>query len=125
MSGRAVPGLARAHVGKLRRVADAGTSSPNRGSLYFVNGAVDALLVGGGSVLLFVFFRFFHGPERSVGAATWAARLLWIGNWPHFSATSYRLYRSRENIRAYPLTAIVVPVVVSGMAALALASPVV
>jgi hypothetical protein len=32
-------------------------------------------------------------------------------NWPHFAATSYRLYHARENVGQYPLTALLVPVI--------------
>src|SRR5205823_5017158 len=38
-----------------------------------------------------------------------AIGLAWIANWPHFSASSYRLYHSRANIAQYPVTSLAVP----------------
>lgn len=71
----------------------------------------------------FLAIKYFHTGERAYWVYTGGALLSWVVNWPHFSATSYRLYGSRENIRQYPVTALVVPFVVFGMVVLALASP--
>jgi hypothetical protein len=45
-------------------------------------------------------------------------------NWPHFAATSYRLYRSRDNVAQYPLTALLIPLVVLAATVLAFVEPV-
>ena len=85
---------------------------------YFVNFALDAALVGGLSILLYLVFQFSLGSAEPISAVTTAAlALTWVGNWPHFSASSYRLYHSADNVRQYPVTALVIPwVVLAGMA---------
>jgi hypothetical protein len=80
--------------------------------LYFINGPADFLLAGGLSILTFAAFYFFLGNShkgRSGSVIGLGQQLLWVCNWPHFAATSYRLYHSRENIRQYPLTALGIP----------------
>ncbi|HYE99333.1 MAG TPA: hypothetical protein VEJ18_10500, partial [Planctomycetota bacterium] len=91
--------------------------------LHFVNGPVDALFMGGGSVLVYLGFLAagLSGPHR--GAAALAGALLWIVNHPHFCATLHRLYGSRENIREYPVTALGVPFLVAAGAVASFASP--
>lgn len=89
--------------------------SPSRkpDDLYFVNPLVDAFFVGGASLLLFAYFRLTltgYARAQVAGSTTAAVALLaWIGNWPHFSATAYRLYQSREHVRQFPLTAWLIP----------------
>ncbi|MBI3551011.1 MAG: hypothetical protein HY077_00715 [Elusimicrobia bacterium] len=80
--------------------------------VYFINAWVDYGVIGVFSILAFLALRFFYTGERTSAAITFAAQLAWICNWPHFSATSYRLYHSRDNIRQYPFTAMLVPWVV-------------
>jgi hypothetical protein len=42
--------------------------------------------------------------------------LAWLCNWPHFSATNYRLYHARANILQYPMTALVIPwIILAGL----------
>jgi hypothetical protein len=91
--------------------------------LYFVNAPVDFLLIGGASIIMFVFMGLFYSRERTPAAMTVAAQLLWLCNWPHFSASSYRLYHTRDNIRQYPVTALVIPFVVLAGVVGALLSP--
>jgi hypothetical protein len=50
--------------------------------------------------------------ERTPEVIWLGGTLAWVINWPHFSATNYRLYHSRENVRQYPMTALLVPLVV-------------
>jgi hypothetical protein len=84
---------------------------------YFVNAPVDYALIGGASVLTFVLMALFHTADRTPVVMTLAAQLLWLCNWPHFAASSYRLYHTRDNIRQYPVTALVIPwVVLAGVA---------
>ncbi len=92
--------------------------------LYFVNGLVDFLFLGGLSLLL-------YGALMVVGEPPMSGRqwnggiymLTWICNWPHFAATSYRLYHSKQNIAQYPLTAVAVPILMVLVAAASLAYP--
>jgi hypothetical protein len=85
---------------------------PDPRRLYFVGPATDFALVGGVSIVLFVVLKLADYTDRTYPVWTLAAWLSWIVNWPHFSSTSYRLYHSKENIRQYPITALVVPVLI-------------
>jgi hypothetical protein len=91
--------------------------------LYFVSAPVDFLLVGGASIIAFVLMSLLYTRERTPVVMTVAAQLLWLCNWPHFSASSYRLYHTRDNIRQYPVTALVIPFVVLAGVVAALLSP--
>jgi hypothetical protein len=96
------------------------TSPP---SPYLVSLPVDFLLVGGGSILLFLLLpRLYDGPVTP-RLLTLSLYLTWIGNWPHISATNYRLYGSANVFRDYPFTAIVVPLLVLMGAVGSLAHP--
>jgi hypothetical protein len=77
--------------------------------LYFVNAPVDFALAGGASIAAFLLLRMFHTGERNELVYTAAAGLSWVVNWPHFSATSYRLYHDRAHVWQYPVTALVIP----------------
>jgi hypothetical protein len=91
---------------------------PKPTSLYFVNAIVDYSVIGGLSIVTYLVLRFGLDNERYSAGITLAAMLAWVCNWPHFSATSYRLYHSRDNIMQYPLTALVVPwFILAGMIA--------
>jgi hypothetical protein len=95
---------------------------PAAASPYFVGPKVDFLLIGGFSLLLFLLLAPFS-PGRTGPIIMIAGWLMWIGNWPHFAATNYRLYHAKENIAQYPVTALVVPLVMLGAVILAFASP--
>lgn len=97
-------------------------SKPQRG-LYFVNAGVDFALIGGASIALYLALRFLGDGARTEAVWRTSAALAWIVNWPHFSATSYRLYHSRDNIRQYPLTAVVIPLVLASFAVGAILLP--
>jgi hypothetical protein len=77
--------------------------------LYFVNAFVDYAFIGGLSIALYLAMAWLSRGERTEVIWRTSAALAWIVNWPHFSATSYRLYHSRDNVRQYPLTAFVIP----------------
>ncbi|HTF56403.1 MAG TPA: hypothetical protein VK661_03980 [Planctomycetota bacterium] len=101
--------------------AVAAPPAPKRHPLYFVNAPVDWGIIGGVSVLFFLVclgaslwgFKAVSGDvyTRQKWAQTGAFYLSWVINWPHFSATSYRLYHSRSNIAQYPFTSFAVPVI--------------
>jgi hypothetical protein len=89
------------------------TRSPTTTSdRYFVNAPIDALLIGGASVLLYAIFRLRPQLAASPSVASLAATLVWVCNYPHFASTNYRLYHSRASIAQYPLTSYVTPMVV-------------
>jgi hypothetical protein len=81
--------------------------------LYFVNPFVDALFVGGISIACFLLVHTtltgFEKIQVSTRALWLVSALLWVGNWPHIFATSYRLYESRERVRRFYLTAALLP----------------
>jgi hypothetical protein len=78
-------------------------------ALYFVNAWVDMGIIGGLSLLTYLVLRCVHDGSRANAAISLAAMFLWLVNWPHFSATNYRLYHSRDNIWQYPITALLIP----------------
>jgi len=90
-------------------------------SPYLVRPSVDMLVMGGASILLYAVCRGIEGGAAgaSLGAAWDAVAMLVAAmNGSHFAATSYRLYRSREATRRFPLTSTLVPaVVLAGVAA--------
>src|SRR5258706_12441978 len=94
---------------------------------YFVHPWVDALCAGGLSVLVFagaMTSSWWSTAEDSLSSALLLAGFLqWIINWPHFSATSYRLLRVPENRREFPLTTYVIPVLVGAAIVTSLHSP--
>jgi hypothetical protein len=100
--------------------------------LYFFNAPIDFLWVGGLSILTLTLLHFSgftrttvllntHESQHWLVATAWY--LMWIVNWPHFAASSYRLYHSKTNIRQYPMTALVVPWFIVGMAIAAFVWP--
>ena len=100
------------------------TSSSSAQSLYFLNAPTDALLVGGLSLLAFALMGLVQHVQGPRAHWLWGiAALAWLCNWPHFAATNYRLYHSRETIAQYPLTAFLVPLVMAAGAWASLASP--
>jgi hypothetical protein len=91
-------------------------------SRYFVNPWVDFLAIGLASVIFFLLAKWV--VDVNVGkSATVAFYAAWIVNWPHFSATNYRLYGSRVNASQYPVTAILTPILMIGGIAASVASP--
>jgi hypothetical protein len=82
-------------------------------SVYFTNAWLDAALIGGLSIVVFVVLRFlFDGTSRPSAVIETATTLSLFINYPHFSATIYRLYQSPDNIRQFPVTALAVPVLI-------------
>lgn len=79
--------------------------------------------MGGASILAFVALRLWTDGARTEAVYTLAIWLSWVCNWPHFSSTNHRLYGSTENIRQYPLTALLVPLVICAGMWAALRSP--
>lgn len=90
--------------------------------LYFVNAPVDFFCIGAASLILYaLLWAFQREPNSTLLTATIILSILC--NWPHFAATNYRLYHSRENMRQYPMTAYVVPIALAFMVWLAFTWP--
>ena len=72
------------------------------------------MMVGGVSILTWIGLSvFYHG--LSINAVFCFALIANVFiNFPHFSATVYRLYQDTDNIRQYPVTACVLPIVIIG-----------
>ena len=95
---------------------------PSR-SLYFVNGWLDAAVIGGVSIIAFLVLRLLSDGAATAAATQTAAVLAVFVNYPHFSATVYRLYQSPDNIRQFPVTALGVPLLLVGAVAASLWQP--
>lgn len=91
--------------------------------VYFVNAGVDVAAIGGLSIAAAIGALAMARAGMSVDATTLVIALGWIVNWPHFAATSYRLYRSRATMAQYPATAFGVPLLVLAGVAAAFAWP--
>jgi hypothetical protein len=102
----------------------AGMAAPGgtRPALYFVNAPVDVALIGGCSIAAWAAIAWLPGANADLPVLV--AVLARLCNWPHFAATSYRLYRTRDHVAQYPMTALVVPLVVAAATAWALVEPV-
>jgi len=83
-------------------------------SLYFVNWWSDTLIIGGLSIIAWIGLLVFARNVDLQPIFGLALVLSLVVNFPHFSATVYRLYQSPENIRQFPVTAGVVPLIVLG-----------
>jgi hypothetical protein len=95
-----------------RAAAAPTTSVPGRRPRrYFVNAPIDAFVVGGISLTVYVLFRAFPSTATSSYLDTISPWLVWGISYPHFASTSYRLYGSRATLRQYPLTAAVTPAI--------------
>ena len=92
-------------------------------SRYFVSAPVDFLLLGGASLILYFLCLHYRSWSSSPHLVTLAAAAVWVCNYPHFASTNYRLYRTRSNVRQYPVTAALVPVLMLGAVIASYASP--
>lgn len=95
----------------------------SEGKTYFVNRWVDCAFAGGLSLGVFVLFSLFQHQISLSSLHVFAAYLTWVINWPHFSATLYRLYGSRDHVSQYPITSYGSPALVLALGALAFAYP--
>ena len=104
------------------------TTAPHRPtastrSPWFVSPAVDTLVVGLGSIVVYLVFRAAPSWSTSERVVTIGATLVWAVNYPHFASTNYRLYHDRANIAQYPMTALLVPVLITAAMIGSFASP--
>jgi hypothetical protein len=107
-----LPGVAAAPSPSRAGVSIAPTAAGH--PLYFVNGWVDAALIGGLSIATWLVMSIFDhdGEAKPILTSTLIVSLLI--NCPHFSATVYRLYQSPEHTRQFPVTAWGLPFVMLG-----------
>jgi hypothetical protein len=103
--------------------SDSTSSRAEVASPYFVNLPVDFLLIGGASITLFLILPFVADGTRTANVVQIGMVLTWIGNWPHFAATNYRLYGARDHVRQYPVTAVAAPLIVLAGCVASFASP--
>jgi hypothetical protein len=89
---------------------------------YFVGPVTDFLFIGGLSLLLFPLLYLFVDDAYLSTLLIGAFVVQFVINFPHFSATIFRLYHSRENRMSFPVTAFVIPVIVLAMTLAALFS---
>ncbi len=100
--------------------ADVKSAPKSSRDVYFVNPVVDIMIAGGGlSIIFFVFVVLLgYGPwgqkggERPDTGAWIAYYLAFVVNYPHFAATSFRLYQSYDRMMQFPKTSFLSPVVV-------------
>jgi hypothetical protein len=92
-------------------------------SLYFVNWWTDTLIVGGLSIVTWVALLAFYRPADTQPIFWFALVLSLVVNYPHFSATVYRLYQSPDNIRQFPVTAWGLPLILVGAVAVSFWQP--
>lgn len=78
----------------------------------FVSPVIDALFIGGASILIYVLVRLLTSGERTDRVIALGTTLVWFVNWPHFAATTERLYSKRTNIAQYPMTSLLSPLLV-------------
>ena len=86
-------------------------SKKSRG-LYFVSPLVDASVIGGASIVAYAVLWAIRERVAMETVYATSAALLIVVNWPHFSATCFRLYHSRANVAQYPMTAFAVPFII-------------
>lgn len=90
---------------------------------YFVNPWVDFSFIGGISVIAFFLMAFLIPADTPGQVVVIAGYLTWICNNPHFAATTYRLYKSKENRAQFPFTTYIVPFIVLAFVFASIAFP--
>jgi len=86
-------------------------------SPYFVNLPIDFLFIGGASIITYLLMWKFQkgdaGGLRTNTIINLGIYLSVVCNWPHFSATSFRLYGNKDHLRQYPVTGLIAPILVT------------
>jgi hypothetical protein len=96
---------------------------PQRQKLYILSAPADFLLMGGLSLFLLLPFFFLQSSLFNKKITEISILLLWFANWPHFSSTIQRLYSSSDSVRRFPLSTLLVPLVILTAAVGALLQP--
>lgn len=97
--------------------------APPPRKIYFISAGVDFTLIGGLSIAACAVFWGLNQAGTADPLPSLAFWLGWVCNWPHFSASTYRLYRTRDTIAQYPATALAVPLLLLFAVAGAFRSP--
>jgi hypothetical protein len=100
-----------------------GSLEQGQRSPYFVNAWVDSAMIGGLAIAGFAVARLWLSDDAGPAALQAALIASVFVNYPHFSATVYRLYQSPANIRQFPVTALGVPLMLVGVVAAAMWQP--
>jgi hypothetical protein len=93
----------------VRRLPEDSSRSP-----YFVNAWLDAAAIGGLSIAVFAGLRLLFNRPATPVVFQAAAVLSVFVNYPHFSATVYRLYQRTDNVKQFPITSLVLPLLLAG-----------
>jgi hypothetical protein len=114
-----------APVASTTAAATAAVQTPkNRRDVYFIGPIADVLVTGGGlSFVAFLIFWAAHYSARTDIVASLGYWFSFVVNWPHFAATSFRLYQSSDRMMQFPKTSFVVPVLVFAGTVFSLQSP--
>jgi len=91
-------------------------------SPYLISAPVDLALIGGLSLAVCAVYRWTDLGDLSARLLAGGV-LTFLVNWPHFAATSVRLYGSKNSIAQYPITAVAAPLVVLLLIVASLRSP--
>lgn len=90
---------------------------------YFYNFGFDFFFLSGISVLLWAIVFFFTQGGQLDLLYQLAGVMSWFINWPHFAATSYRLYHRKEFFMQFPMTSFFIPVMVVTATVFSLMNP--
>ena len=90
---------------------------------YFIGPKSDFFFIGGFSILVFPLLYLVSDWVYFSEFLTTVFFAQIIVNFPHFSATVFRLYRSKENVFNFPVTSFVLPVIILLITLAALISP--
>jgi hypothetical protein len=92
-------------------------------SIYFAYWWVDWLSLGGLSILTGIVLLSVGDAAGTVNITPYVLPIAVLVNFPHFSATVYRLYQNPENLRELPLTSVCLPTLLFGAVVAALYQP--
>jgi hypothetical protein len=98
-------------------------SEPEGRPLFFVSGLIDTAMIGGLSICVFLAIFFLTSGSKTPAVVDAVAVASVFVNYPHFSATLYRLYQSPANVRQFPTTAIGVPLLIAAAVCASLWQP--
>ncbi|MCM0607224.1 MAG: hypothetical protein KA715_14130 [Xanthomonadaceae bacterium] len=79
---------------------------------YFYNFKLDFFFLSGITILIWCIVFTFTQGNRSDLIYQIAALTSWVVNWPHFAATSYRLYYRKDFYSQFPVTSFLIPILV-------------
>lgn len=110
-------------IGDVSSVPRVAVTAAGRPAPYFINAVADAAFVGGLSIAAFALVHQWGASIPRDRAYELLLLLVWLVNYPHFSATLQRLYRTRQNAAQYPLTAYGLPLIIGAGTVASLAWP--